>query len=471
MTLPNHIAGGFVFTGVFGGIAGINILESPGLIIMTIAGATIADMDLPQSLWGRIFGPLSRAINRRFGHRTITHSLLFMAGLWLFVKIACGIFETEAPYPTIFLLSFFSHLLFDMMTLQGVPIFYPYRKNPCVIPADPNMRFNGNNRRSELAIFGFFIAAGLFMQPLMSDGFWTTYNKMFGTIQHLRSEFEKSNDLLLATYRYREASSEYEDSGYVIEASGDFAVLWNEADGWKYLDGTAKSLKTILDVIPEHTGKEFHINRKSFVAITKDSLEAILNGSLVYQAHISGNKPFAASYEAEDRTEQTTTSDLQLNRVEYLHLTELATAPTKTRPAKTIRYKSSPRIRTLENNIRKLTRKQAKELETYHGHQGRVTNLEHQLDAETDIYQQTILRREYNKLRSKTLILPDYSDQLTELKTEIYQLTQTDQDNYNDRREAAEAATTTVTTTNTAPLRFTGILTTVDFTQRSPDNR
>jgi len=64
MTLPNHIAGGVVFTGVFGAFAGVNILNHPGLIIMTVLAATFADIDVPSSIWGRTFKPISKAINR-----------------------------------------------------------------------------------------------------------------------------------------------------------------------------------------------------------------------------------------------------------------------------------------------------------------------------------------------------------------------------------------------------------------------
>ena len=468
MTLPNHIAGGLVFTGVFGGIAGINILESPGLMIMTVAGATIADMDLPQSLWGRILGPLSRAVNRKFGHRTITHSLLFMGALGLLIRTVCLTLEVEAPYPTVFFLSFFSHLLFDMMTVQGVPIFYPYRKNPCVIPADPVMRFNSNNRKSEFALFCFFILSGVFMQPLMSDGFWTTYNRMFGTIQHLQSEYEKSEDLLLAKYRYREASNEYEDSGYVIEASGDVAVLWDERDGWTYLDGTSKSLKTILDIIPEHTGKKFQINRKSFVAVSRDSLQSILSNALIYRIELSANHPFAADYGARTGIEQRVTNNLQLEMVDHLQVRELPAVQETTAPRRTVTYQASPRIRTLQAKKAKLQRRQAQELSSYKEHQQQLQAKARQLEQELDIYQQTKLQQELAKLEKEVVLQPDYDDELAELDIQIAELQRNDQLKYEEKvveMEVEVAAARAVQVKSTGPLQLTGMITVVEFEQ------
>ena len=467
MTLPNHIAGGIVFTGVFGGIAGINILQSPGLLITTVVGATIADMDLPHSLWGRVFGPVSRAINRHFGHRTITHSLLFMGVLGIVATTICRVLEVEAPYPTVLLISFFSHLLFDMMTIQGVPIFYPYRKNPCVIPADPNMRFNSANRRSELILFTFFVASGVFMQPLMTDGFWTTYNRAFGTIQHLQSEFEKSSDLLLARYRYREASNVYEDAGYVVEASGEQAVLWDEQRGWRLLDGRPTSLQTILEVIPEHTGKRFEIKRESFVNVTEDSLESILGAAVVYEVELRANRPFTALYEAEGRSERSTGEELSIRLVDHVDLEVVEQRRSAKAPEAPVRYQASPRIRTLEASIRKLQRRAAAELEAYDAHHAHLENLRSQLDAETDIYEVTRLQKEYQEVKNKRVEKSDYAEEMAELRQQIREVKQGDDLRYQDRLDAAAAkscATAATTEEPLGPLRLTGILTKVEFT-------
>ena len=89
MTLPNHLAGGLVFTGFFAALANINILESPATIGAVLLGATLPDIDHPRSPIGRLFLPLSRYLNSRHGHRTLTHSLLGLGIFWL----AAGLLE------------------------------------------------------------------------------------------------------------------------------------------------------------------------------------------------------------------------------------------------------------------------------------------------------------------------------------------------------------------------------------------
>lgn len=461
MTLPNHLVGGFVFTGVFAGIAGINILEAPSLIITTLVGATLADVDLPHSLWGRVFGPLSKLINRHFGHRTITHSLLFTGFLWLIVKITCRITGTEAPYPAIFLLAYLSHLIYDMMTLEGCPIFYPYRKNPCVIPADPAMRLRGNNPRSEMAVFGFFVVCGLTLQPLMSQGFWTSYNVLFGTIQHLQSEFEKSEDLLLATYRYREASEEYTGSGYVIEATGKSATLWNERTGWEYLDDSPASSRTILEVIPAHTGKKFRLERQSFVSLTPDSLQELLNASVVYQIDIKGNEPFMAFYEANQTRNEVKTRELQLSMLKSLSFQELAD-PNQPPPAPTVQYRESARIRTLQSKLRQLERKAREYQHADQEYQSSLAQLEKDLASTTDIYLKTNLQAQLKELRKAPPKPVDLETEQQEIITQISELRQQDQLDFQTRKLEAEAKWSNNAPTP-LPLRFTGIITQVIF--------
>jgi len=52
----------------------LNILASPIYIAATVVGALIPDIDYTKFMIGKIFRPISKYLNRRFGHRTITHS-------------------------------------------------------------------------------------------------------------------------------------------------------------------------------------------------------------------------------------------------------------------------------------------------------------------------------------------------------------------------------------------------------------
>lgn len=457
MTLPNHLAGGLVFTGVFGAFTGVNILQSPGLIAMTLAASTLADIDVPASLWGRTFKPLSKAINRRFGHRTLTHSLLFMALLWGAVAGAMEVIGSEAPYPTVFLLAYSSHLIFDMMTVQGVPLFYPYNRSPCVIPSDPKLRLRANNPRSEIAVFGFFVLSGIFLQPLMADGFWTSYNRLFGTMAHLHSEFEKAEDVLNVSYRYREASNEYTGSGLAVECTGTITDLWHPTTGWERLDASPTSSRTILEVLPEHTGRTFTFDRRSFVAISADSLDRLVRSGNLYQIQLSANEPFTVSYATALNREQTTVRSLDLELVEKLSVFELPGESSST----TVRYHHTPRIKTLEAKIKDLRSRQAEEQAAAQNLQQRIETLILIRDTATDLYEEQRATEELTKLRKQVKEVSDITSEVRQLQVQIDELRAQDRIKYDDkvtdlkRQERKNQSPT---------LELTGIATFVSFT-------
>jgi len=174
MTAPNHIVGGFTFTGVFGSIVGINILQDWKYLVVVFIASQLPDIDHTNSLIGKFFYPIAKFINRRYGHRTITHSLLFL----IFTTAGFSAFQAayfpSKPLTQVYFMALSSHLIFDMMTIEGVPLLYPFLKNPCVLPGNPNMRLRTSDLRSETAVFSFFIVSAVFLQPLMKNGFWTS---------------------------------------------------------------------------------------------------------------------------------------------------------------------------------------------------------------------------------------------------------------------------------------------------------
>ena len=99
------------------------------------------DIDHPKSFLGRVFPFISQYLDRNYGHRTITHGLIFYI---ITIILTCVIEKATlktSRYTLIASFSLLSHLLFDMMTVQGIPLLYPFRRNPCVIPGNPELRF------------------------------------------------------------------------------------------------------------------------------------------------------------------------------------------------------------------------------------------------------------------------------------------------------------------------------------------
>jgi inner membrane protein len=206
MTAPNHIVGGLTFTGIFAAFTDVNILEKPSYLVITIFAALLPDIDHTKSILGKVFFPLARWINRKYGHRTITHTILALAIGTIITSILETNFGTDGNYSKLFFLAYLSHLIFDMMTVQGVPLFYPFSRNPCVLPANPEKRFRTGNLRTETMIFSFFTLSAVFCYPLMKNGFWMQYNRQFGTLTHLAKQYKITENVLEVEFSYREGS-------------------------------------------------------------------------------------------------------------------------------------------------------------------------------------------------------------------------------------------------------------------------
>lgn len=291
MTAPNHIIGGIVITGLFGSFLNLNILANPIFIASTIFGSLIPDIDYTKSTIGKIFRPISKYLNRRFGHRTITHSLLAMFGSFLLFAIIEATFFDRTTTAKIYLLGFFSHLILDMMTVQGVPLFYPFLRNPCVLPGNPNARFKTGNLHSETMIFCFFLLSLVFLQPLFENGFWTQYNRYFGTPKHLASEFHKSPDALKVKYTVKKGTEIITGNGICIEANDDVIVLLEE-NGFHVLN---KEKYTILEVLPEHIGQQLLFQTQHFMEISTDSLNQLVQQNPIKFLEIYSNQNFQVS--------------------------------------------------------------------------------------------------------------------------------------------------------------------------------
>lgn len=81
-------------------------------------GALLPDIDTTTSDLGKFVKPVSRILERRFGHRTITHSLLGMAALALATSWLLLIHPQAWVW---LLLGVATHLILDTCNVVGVP--------------------------------------------------------------------------------------------------------------------------------------------------------------------------------------------------------------------------------------------------------------------------------------------------------------------------------------------------------------
>lgn len=98
--------------------------------LLSSFGALCPDMDQKQSMGSRMFGPITQAISWVVravsgGHRKLTHSFLGFAIVAAIFGACVGMLHLIPWIAAAFLVGWVSHILADMLTVQGCPLMYP----------------------------------------------------------------------------------------------------------------------------------------------------------------------------------------------------------------------------------------------------------------------------------------------------------------------------------------------------------
>lgn len=286
MTVYNHIAGGIVFTGVFSSLFNVNIFESKYTIGLTVFACILPDIDHTKSLIGKLFFPLSKYLSVRFGHRTITHSLIVFLPLVFLVHFLEKFYLNTSEYYLIFLFGYLSHLILDMITIQGIPLFYPFNKNPCVIPANQDLRLRTGNIKSEGIMLFIFSILTFTLQPLFANGFWSSYNKSFNTINHISREYSNSNTLLEVNYNYKYYGNKTSGKGFLVNANqSKISLIENE-----HLVEINDDKNTIIEILDfRKTDSLLKSEILIFKKIQVDSLNNLIKKKYIINSSIYSN--------------------------------------------------------------------------------------------------------------------------------------------------------------------------------------
>lgn len=118
MTGKTHIIGGIASSLAFAHFSNFDPVITVGAGII---GALIPDICHGGSKMGKALPILSKIINLIFGHRSFTHSLLFLV-------LASFLMDRFLPYDAFkngLMIGMISHLILDMATKSGIQLFFP----------------------------------------------------------------------------------------------------------------------------------------------------------------------------------------------------------------------------------------------------------------------------------------------------------------------------------------------------------
>jgi inner membrane protein len=317
MSGANHVTGGVVFTGIFASFWNVNVFEKPQFLFFTAFFAILPDIDHLKSPIGKLFYPIAKWLNLKYGHRTITHSLICYFSLFAIVAAADSLSfgEGKGEVTLIFGFSYFSHLLFDMLTKQGVPLFWPFMRNPCVIPGNPDLRLKSSHLQTEAVVFVVFILLGLTCQNLFAQGFWTSYNKLFTDLKHLHQESRMSKTLLQVDYKFVREGKEISGSGLLIESKENEAIILSSGEGKGEAFEKITTENKILNLTPTRSTSKMKTSDLLFFNINQDSLRSLLQDKKLLQLKLQSTSAFSFVKDNKPQSSQATEFDFVVNPV------------------------------------------------------------------------------------------------------------------------------------------------------------
>ncbi|MEG1002581.1 MAG: metal-dependent hydrolase [Clostridium sp.] len=142
MTKETHTSGGFFiallalnsFTAKY--ISNYDLYYKIFLIIIYFYSANLGslfpDIDMKSSFISKRHPFIAKHFGKRLRHRGITHSLIFLFTLFLLFKVLISISSFNIVVITIsygFLFGYTSHLLLDLLTKEGIELFFPLKTN------------------------------------------------------------------------------------------------------------------------------------------------------------------------------------------------------------------------------------------------------------------------------------------------------------------------------------------------------
>lgn len=121
MKFKAHIAGGIVFGIGTAHFLNYSFFETTYFYSSVLVGSLLPDIDHTKSFLGRRLLLFSKPINKLFGHRTLTHSLLTLGVLFYASFLAWDF----TPYSVGLFTGCLSHILLDSTTSKGIAALYP----------------------------------------------------------------------------------------------------------------------------------------------------------------------------------------------------------------------------------------------------------------------------------------------------------------------------------------------------------
>ena len=184
MTLGTHVA---FASGLYLGGATLFGYRPDVISWLLAAGfSLLPDVDLPPARIGRLCWFVSVPLERRFGHRTLTHSLLLLVTL---AVVSYPLALIRPLYWGCVVGGYWSHLWIDMLNVRGVDLFWPAPVR-VVTPGNRHWRLEVGSK-GEMVLLSALIALAVALYPISHLGFRDGLQALLRNFDIAREQYQR----------------------------------------------------------------------------------------------------------------------------------------------------------------------------------------------------------------------------------------------------------------------------------------
>lgn len=220
----------------------------PTVLAIAACASQLPDLDITTSYVGRIFFPISRVLELRFPHRTITHSFL---GTAIVALLGLPILFYSSVWYQALVWGFVFGWLGDTFTKSGAAAFYPGRAR-LVIPRNVDYRLATGSPAEYGVMVVFAIAFVIVININSSGGITYNFTQLVGHTQGAAQTYleQRDNYLVFAKVKGHHliTGKPIEGRFEVIDREGEQLVLKTDQGLLKTGEHIeTKSIRTIKD--------------------------------------------------------------------------------------------------------------------------------------------------------------------------------------------------------------------------------
>lgn len=251
---------------------------NPAIIMVGAIAGLLPDVDISTSPAGRVLPWISRYFERRFPHRSCTHSLI-ASGAVAIASLSASLVLGEKILPLAYALNigYFFGWFADVFTRGGVEMFYPSPVR-CVCPGNRNFRLRtGSN--AEYGVLATLVALAFLVFSINSNGgLFTQFNRLIASPSGVEHIYNSSGATHLITAHIKGVMSSDRSrvlGDYLIVAASGSGFIVSSSNGQIYKAGTEPDAQIITEEITADVGSPAITNIESLV-LDEQQLEAAI---------------------------------------------------------------------------------------------------------------------------------------------------------------------------------------------------